>query len=73
MNDRLLTTREAAGVLGVSPGTLQNWRWRGEGPPIVKVGAQAVRYAEADLQAFVDSHRIRMPRRQRRRRPGNAG
>ena len=72
MNDALLTTREAARLLGVSPGTLQNWRWRGEGPPIVKVGSQAVRYAQRDLDNYVREHRIHMPRRQPRGRPRDA-
>ncbi|WP_373290085.1 helix-turn-helix transcriptional regulator [Longimycelium tulufanense] len=36
--DRLLTTAEAAEMLGVEPGTLRQWRYRNEGPVSFKVG-----------------------------------
>lgn len=49
-----LTTIEAAAVLGVSPGTLENWRVQhSSGPPFVKIGSRAVRYLRADLDAFL--------------------
>jgi excisionase family DNA binding protein len=34
----LMTPEEVADLLKVSPGTLENWRYRGEGPPFVKLG-----------------------------------
>lgn len=50
---RLLTERQVANRLEVSPRTLQNWRRYGEGPRFVKLGA-AVRYVEGDLDAWID-------------------
>lgn len=52
----LLTTRQAARRLGLSPGTLQNWRWCGRGPTYVRLG-RAVRYLETDLEQFAEAGR----------------
>jgi excisionase family DNA binding protein len=51
----VLTTREAARHLRVSPRTLEHWRLRGGGPPFRKVGCRAVRYRLSDLDAFLDA------------------
>ncbi len=41
----LLNTREAAGLLDLSPSTLSVWRWKGEGPPVERVdGKPRYRY-----------------------------
>ena len=55
-NDRLLTEHEAADRLGLAVATLRRWRWSGDGPKHIKLGparGSAVRYAPADLAAFV--------------------
>lgn len=50
----MLDEREAAAMLGVSPGTLSVWRSTGRyNLPFVKVGAR-VRYRRADLQAWLE-------------------
>lgn len=46
--------QEAAERLGVSIRTLQKWRLRGGGPVYRKFGS-AVRYGEADLEAFIEA------------------
>ena len=52
--DRLLTTREAAPVLGLSPITLNIDRLKGSlGIPFVKLGSKAVRYRSSDLLAWM--------------------
>ncbi|MDP2259954.1 MAG: helix-turn-helix domain-containing protein [Caulobacter sp.] len=51
----LLTTRDAAEFLGVSPRTLEDWRLRGGGPLFCKVGARLVRYLVEDLVLFVEA------------------
>ena len=43
----------AATRLGITPETLANWRWRGEGPRHVRVGRR-VRYRLADLAEYLD-------------------
>jgi len=48
----LLNEKQAAAWLNVSVKTLQGWRYRGGGPKYVKLG-RSVRYAMADLEAFV--------------------
>ncbi len=48
----LMTEQEAGAILRVTVKTLQGWRYRGGGPPFVKVG-RCVRYRLEDLQAFV--------------------
>ncbi len=49
----LLDERAAAAILGASVQTMRNWRWRGTGPRYRKIGQRLVRYARADLQAFI--------------------
>ena len=49
----LITEREAAEILGISPHTLENWRWNGIGPNFCRVGARMVRYRRTDLADFV--------------------
>ena len=44
MNDRLLTTKEAARFLGVSAAFLERDRWAGAEIPFVRIGSRAVRY-----------------------------
>jgi len=51
---KLLTTPEAANLLGLKPETLEIWRWAGRGPNFYKLG-RAVRYKQADLDAFIDA------------------
>lgn len=58
-SNHLLTTPEAAAFLRLAPGTLQNWRCRGEGPRFIQIGTQAVRYALGDLEAYVDERSCR--------------
>ena len=54
--DRLLTTKEAAPVLGLSPVTLNIDRLKGAlGIPFVKIGSKAVRYRSSDLLAWMNN------------------
>jgi len=46
--ERLLTAKDAAGFLRLSPSWLAKARMRGDGPPYVKLG-RAVRYGESAL------------------------
>jgi hypothetical protein len=52
----LLNERQAAHQLGLKVTTLRRWRWSGNGPDFVKIGA-AVRYDPTDLQKFIESGR----------------
>ena len=55
MDNRLLTTKEAARFLGVSEAFLERDRWAGAEIPFVRVGSRAVRYQLTTLEAFVNS------------------
>ena len=57
MQDNLLTTKEAAPILGVSVAFLERDRWAGAQVPFIRVGARAVRYRLSDLNAFIESRR----------------
>lgn len=53
MQQRLLTTKEAAQRLGVSEAFLERDRWAGARIPFVRVGARAVRYQQSALDDYV--------------------
>ncbi|MCP5246830.1 MAG: helix-turn-helix domain-containing protein [Burkholderiales bacterium] len=55
MQTQLLTTKEAAQILGVSVAFLERDRWAGARVPFIKVGSRAVRYRYSDLLAYIDS------------------
>lgn len=50
-----INTSEAARLLGVSPSTLEKWRFYNvpDSPPAVRIG-RAVRYKVDDLRAWAD-------------------
>lgn len=48
----LLTRRDAASFLGISPRTLELWAMNGSGPAYIKVGALC-RYRLTDIQAWI--------------------
>jgi excisionase family DNA binding protein len=54
MNTKLLTTEQAAALLGISPITLTKWRWNGKGPESVRLGYRTVRYAQSSIDAWVE-------------------
>jgi Helix-turn-helix domain len=51
---RLRNEYQAAEILDLSVKTLRRWRWARRGPGWRKIGA-AVRYADADLAAFIEA------------------
>jgi excisionase family DNA binding protein len=56
MSLKLLSTKEAAEVLGVSVAFLERDRWAGAKVPFVKVGSRAVRYRMSDLTRYIDGN-----------------
>lgn len=51
----LLTPKAVARLLSMSTSTLARWRSTGEGPAFQKVGKRVVRYARADVEAWLTS------------------
>ncbi len=56
MTTELFNEAKAAAALGVKPATLRRWRWCGGSLPFLKVGG-AVRYAAADISAWLETRR----------------
>lgn len=55
-NPDLMTPEQVAELLQVHPGTLENWRFRGEGPPFFKLGSKRrspVRYRRKDVEDWI--------------------
>ena len=55
MYDNLLTTKQAAPILGVSTAFLERDRWAGARIPYIQIGSRAVRYRMSDLMSFIES------------------
>lgn len=55
MVDRFLGPKQLATILGVSPRTLRNWRRDGRGPRWVVYSYGVIRYAESDIDAWVET------------------
>ncbi len=53
----LLTTEEAARILGVKPQSLAVWRLHGENLPFVKVG-RLVRYRRSDIEKWLEAQTV---------------
>lgn len=51
----LKSVRDTAAALGVSIGTLANWRVAGKGPRFVRVGGRKIAYREEDIAAFIEA------------------
>jgi excisionase family DNA binding protein len=52
-HDKLLTTSEAAEILGVSKAFLERDRWAGAKVPFVRVGSRSVRYRLSDVDRYI--------------------
>lgn len=52
--ERLLTAREVATWVGMTPSALSQLRFKGRGPKFRKLGPKTVRYVQSDVQAWID-------------------
>lgn len=57
MQEKLLTTKQAAPILGVSKSFLDRDRWAGARIPFIRVGSRAVRYRLSDLNAYIEAQK----------------
>ena len=53
----VLTTKEAAPLIGVKPKTAENWRNLGLGPKFIKAGRNVV-YDPRDIEAWKNDRRV---------------
>ncbi|MDI4634030.1 helix-turn-helix domain-containing protein [Pelomonas sp. V22] len=56
---RLLTTPQAAALMGLRPNTLEIWRVSGKGPAYRKLAGRAVRYVETEVIEWLAACRHR--------------
>lgn len=56
MNAALLTQKQAAELLNVSPRTMENWRLRGGGPRFARIGHRNIRYRGEDIDRWIAEH-----------------
>jgi len=63
MENKLMTIREAAQLLGIRERTLYQWSWLRRSLPFVKVG-KSLRIREKDLVAFIEKN-TRNPTKER--------
>jgi excisionase family DNA binding protein len=57
VSERLVTARELAEHLGLSPDTVLDWFEAGRLPGF-KLGGRAVRFRESEILAWLESHRV---------------
>jgi hypothetical protein len=50
----LMTDVQVEAEYGIDAGSLRNMRWRGDGPPFIKMG-RSCRYRVRDLEAYFES------------------
>jgi len=55
MQTQLLTTKQAATLLGVSSAFLERDRWAGAKIPFIKIGSRSVRYRQTDLDNYISN------------------
>ena len=56
MPEVYLTEKEFSARFGISPRTVQRWRYAGEGgPPFVRAGLRRIRYRLSDCEAWAAS------------------
>lgn len=54
---KLLTTEEAAPLMGVEPKTAMNWRYIGFGPKFIRAGGK-IAYDPDDIEAWKAGRRV---------------
>ena len=55
MDSKLLTTSQAADLLGVSKAFLERDRWAGARIPFIRIGTRSVRYQIKTLEAYIEN------------------
>lgn len=55
---RWLTTSEAAEMMGMEEATLRGWRAEERGPRYYKLSARCVKYAQSDVELYVNERLV---------------
>lgn len=59
----LLRQEQVAEMLQLSAGTLEDWRWKRQGPTFIRVSRGCIRYDEEDIMRWLESLRVHEIRR----------
>jgi len=57
--ERYVNDLEAAAILGISPKTIQLWRFEKRGPPPSKFGTRTIRYRLSALLDWAAQHEVK--------------
>ncbi len=57
INKTLLTEKQAADYLQLTPRCLQAWRYRGEGPRFTKISGRCIRYVRSDIDQWIEARK----------------
>ncbi|MDR2561736.1 MAG: helix-turn-helix domain-containing protein [Holophagales bacterium] len=57
-NQILLSQKEVAKILGLSPETIRDWRWMRIGPPFQAISRRCVRYDQAKLLEWIEKRTV---------------
>lgn len=55
---KLISTEQAAEMLGAKPSTLRNWRCAKTGPPFIQITKRSVKYIQEDIEKYVAERRF---------------
>lgn len=58
--EALITSEEAAMLLGIKPQTLAVWRSRSYGPNYKKISESAVRYSRQEVEQWIEAQSVRI-------------
>jgi predicted DNA-binding transcriptional regulator AlpA len=56
--DMLLTRDQVQAEFGLTRRFLEISAWRGDGPPMIRIGRRAVRYKRGDLAKWIETRRV---------------
>jgi predicted DNA-binding transcriptional regulator AlpA len=56
--EKLLSRSEVEAEFGITRRFLEICAWRGDGPPMIKLGRRTVRYRRGDLLAWIEAQRV---------------
>lgn len=54
----LLRQEQVAELLQLSASTLEDWRWKREGPPFIRISRGCIRYEESDIMKWLETRRV---------------
>ncbi len=57
MQKALLNQKQAADYIGVKTGTMEIWRYRGGGPPFIRISRRCIRYRPCEIDEWLNKRR----------------